>query len=91
MVELLALCSALTLNVLPGSGAPAHANAIEAAVGLGMSDCWELTAEGYLNHVPKAQIIQVLKEAGPGWCRGDEEGCIGGQGGVAAGRHALAA
>jgi ParB family chromosome partitioning protein len=26
----------------------------------------EATAAGYLNHVPKAQILQALKEAGPG-------------------------
>jgi len=29
-----------------------------------MADWWEPTAEGYLNHVPKAQIIEALKEAG---------------------------
>lgn len=26
---------------------------------------WEPTPEGYLNRVPKAQIIAALKEAGP--------------------------
>jgi ParB family transcriptional regulator, chromosome partitioning protein len=35
------------------------------AVGLDMADWWEPTANGYLNHVSKAQIMQALKEAGP--------------------------
>ena len=30
-----------------------------------MYDWWEPTAQGYLNHVPKAQIVQALKEGGP--------------------------
>ncbi|MDP1532903.1 MAG: chromosome partitioning protein ParB, partial [Rubrivivax sp.] len=36
-IDLLALCSALTVNALPGAGAPAHADAIAAAVGLDMA------------------------------------------------------
>ena len=67
LIDLLALCSALTVNVLPGAGASARAsaNAIAAAVGLDMAEWWEPTAAGYLNHVPKAQIVAALKEAGP--------------------------
>jgi hypothetical protein len=95
LIELLALCGALTVNALPGAGAAGSANAIAAALGLDMADWWEPTAEAYLNHVPKAQIIAALKEAGPEsgrwWCRGDEEGCAGERSGIAAGRHALAA
>ena len=30
-----------------------------------MYDWWEPTAQGYLTHIPKAQIVQALKEAGP--------------------------
>jgi ParB family chromosome partitioning protein len=30
-----------------------------------MADWWEPTAEGFLSHVSKAQIVQALKEAGP--------------------------
>ena len=40
-------------------------DAIAEAVGLDMADWWEPTAEGYLSHVPKAQIAKALKEAGP--------------------------
>jgi ParB family chromosome partitioning protein len=65
LIELLALCSALTANSLPAAGAADSANAIAAALGLDMADWWEPTAEGYLNHVPKAQIVAALKEAGP--------------------------
>jgi ParB family chromosome partitioning protein len=38
-----------------------------------MADWWEPTAEGYLNHVPKAQIIAALKEAGPDLAGGGVE------------------
>jgi ParB family chromosome partitioning protein len=64
LIDLLALCSALTLNALPGTGAAASANALTAALGLDMADWWVPTTEGYLSHVPKAQIVAALKEAG---------------------------
>jgi ParB family chromosome partitioning protein len=65
LIDLLALCGALTVNALPGAGAAGSANTIAAALGLDMADWWEPTAEAYLNHVPKTQIIAALKEAGP--------------------------
>ena len=65
LIDLLALCSALTVNALPTAGAASSANAIAAALGLDMAEWWVPTAEGYLNHVPKAQIIAALKDAGP--------------------------
>jgi len=65
LIDLLALCSALTVNALPGAGASASANALAAALRLDMADWWEPTPEGYLSHVPKAQIVEALKEAGP--------------------------
>jgi len=65
LIDLLALCSALTANALPTAGAAGSANAIAAALGLDMADWWEPTAAGYLNHVPKARIIAALNEAGP--------------------------
>ena len=65
LLDLLALCGALTLNTLPSAGATSDTNAIAEAVNLDMADWWEPTAQGYLNHVPKAQIVQALKEAGP--------------------------
>ncbi len=65
LLDLLALCGALTLTALPSAGATLDANAIAEAVDLDMADWWEPTPQGYLNHVPKAQIVQALKEAGP--------------------------
>ena len=73
LIDLLALCSALTVNALPGAGASASANALAAALGLDMADWWEPTPEGYLNHVPKAQIVEALKEAGPDLAGGGVE------------------
>lgn len=49
---------------MPNQGGPRELDAIAAAVGLDMADWWEPTAEGYLSHVSKAQIVQALKEAG---------------------------
>lgn len=66
LLDLLALCTALTLNALPGTGAASDANALAEAVSLDMADWWEPTAAGYLNQVSKAQIVQALREAGPG-------------------------
>ncbi len=65
LLDLLALCAASTLNALPHTGAASDANALAEAVGLDMADWWEPTALGYLNHVPKAQIVLALKEVGP--------------------------
>ena len=38
LLDLLAFCTATTLNALPGSGATSEANAVAAAVGLDMAD-----------------------------------------------------
>ena len=73
LIDLLALCGALTVNALPSAGAAGSANAIAAALGLDMADWWEPTAEAYLNHVPKAQIIEALKEVGPELASGGVE------------------
>ena len=64
LLELLGLCAALTVNALPSVNAARDADAIASAVGVDMADWWEPTAEGFLNHVSKAQIVQALKEAG---------------------------
>ena len=61
LLDLLALCTALTLNALPGTGAASDATALAEAVGLDMADWWEPTAAGYLNQVSKAQIVQDAK------------------------------
>ena len=65
LLDLLAFCAASTLNALPSSGAASEAKVLAEAVGLDMADWWEPTAQGYLNHVSKAQIVNALKEADP--------------------------
>lgn len=66
LLELIALCAALTVNALPSAGSGFEANALASALGLDMADWWETTAEGFLSHVSKAQIVQALREAGTG-------------------------
>lgn len=73
LIDLFALCGSLTVNALPGAGAAGSANAIAAALDLDMAEWWGPTAEAYLNHVPKAQIIEALKEAGPELASGGVE------------------
>jgi ParB family chromosome partitioning protein len=65
LLDLLGLCAALTVNALPSVNAAHDSAAIAQAVGLDMAEWWEPTAEGFLNHVSKAQIVQALREAGP--------------------------
>lgn len=74
LLDLLGLCAALTVNALPTVNAARDADAIARVVGLDMADWWEPTAEGFLNHVSKAQIVQALKEAGPELARDGVEG-----------------
>jgi ParB family chromosome partitioning protein len=74
LLELLGLCTALTVNTLPSVNAARDADAVARAVGLDMADWWEPTADGFLNHVSKAQIVQALNEAGPELARDGVEG-----------------
>lgn len=62
LVELLALCTALTLDagVTRGSG---NSDAIAEAVGLDMADWWAPTATSYLSHVPKSKLAEAVQEA----------------------------
>jgi ParB family chromosome partitioning protein len=69
LLELLGLCAALTVNALPSVNAAHDSAAAAQAVGLDMADWWEPTAEGFLNHVSKAQIVQALKESRPDLAR----------------------
>ena len=55
LLDLLGLCAALTVNALPSVSAARDAAPIAQAVGLDMADWWEPTADGFLNHVSKAQ------------------------------------
>jgi len=64
LLDLLALCVALSLDAVTGRDEARRANDVAKAVGLYMSDWWEFSADGYLRRVSKAQIVGSLKEAG---------------------------
>ncbi|WP_084267430.1 ParB/RepB/Spo0J family partition protein [Azohydromonas lata] len=64
VLDLLAVCTASTLNTVQGREAPQPiADAIAAAVDLDMADWWEPTAESCLNSVPKAKVVDAVHEA----------------------------
>lgn len=66
LLDLLALCSALTVSAWPGSRAVASAKGLANAVKLDMADWWAPTAQSYLSHISKAQIVEAIKEIDPG-------------------------
>lgn len=64
VLDLLAVCTASTLNAVQGREAPQPiTDAIAAAVGLDMSGFWQPSAESYLGAVPKAKVLQAVSEA----------------------------
>ncbi len=64
VLDLLAVCTASTLNAVQGREAPQPvADAIAAAVGLDMANYWEASGESYLNSVPKAKVVDAVREA----------------------------
>jgi ParB family chromosome partitioning protein len=63
LLELLALCSALSVSAMSGHEADTTGDALAAAVGLDMADWWTPTAGSYLAQVPKARIVEAVTEA----------------------------
>ena len=63
LLELLALCSALSVNAMSGREADHTGDALAAAVGLDMADWWTPTSGSYLTQVPKARIVEAVTEA----------------------------
>ncbi|WP_156901614.1 hypothetical protein [Azohydromonas australica] len=75
ILDLLAVCTASTLNTVQGREAPQPiAAAIAAAVDLDMADWWEPTAESYLLSVPKAKVIDAVREGAGAEAAADLEG-----------------
>ena len=95
LMELLALCAAMSLDAVTAAPRVHPADDIAAAVRLDMADWWSATATSYLAQVPKARIVDsvseaVSAEAGAGADQA-EKGRGGSQSQSAAHRHALAA
>ena len=63
LLELLALCSALSVSAMSGREADTTGDALAAAVGLDMADWWTPTASSYLAQVPKARIVEAVTAA----------------------------
>ena len=51
-------------DAVTGRDEARRADDIAQAVGLNMSDWWNASADGYLKHVSKAQIVEALRKAG---------------------------
>jgi ParB family chromosome partitioning protein len=63
VLDLLAVCTASTLNAVQGrESLQPVADAIAAAVDLDMADWWEPTAQSYLLSVPKTKVIDAVRE-----------------------------
>ena len=63
MIDLLALCAALTVNAVASTSGTHAADELAAAVSLDMADWWTPTAANYLRQVPKALIVDTVSEA----------------------------
>ncbi len=64
LVQLLTLCSALSLNAISGSGKTESTQALAGALGLKMADWWTPTGPSYLGAVSKALIAEAVEDAG---------------------------
>lgn len=62
LLDLLALCSALSVNTIVRQECAHPGDALAAAVELDMADWWTPTAGSYLNHVPKARIVEDVTD-----------------------------
>ena len=63
LLDLLALCAALSINTVIASAQDHPGDAVAKAVGLDMADWWTPTATSYLQQVPKARIVEAVTEA----------------------------
>lgn len=66
LVQLLAVCVASTVDVVtPRAVQQQTGEAMAQAVGLDMATWWKPSAEGYFRHIPKAAILQAVREFAP--------------------------
>lgn len=66
LVRLLAVCVAVTVDVVTPRAAQHHPGAeLAQAVGLDMAAWWKPTADGYFQHVPKAAILEAVEQYAP--------------------------
>jgi ParB family chromosome partitioning protein len=65
VIALLAHCTARYVDVIGQSGPSADAVALASAAALDMRDYWQPTADAFLKRVPKATILEALREVDP--------------------------
>ncbi|MCA8270377.1 ParB/RepB/Spo0J family partition protein [Burkholderia vietnamiensis] len=63
VIDLLAFCTAATVDGVHGGESEKPLAKIAPVVNLDMSKYWTATADSYFNHVSKARIAEVVKEA----------------------------
>ena len=63
VLELVTFCLAASLNMQARRGNDHTGAALAAALGLNMADWWTSTAEGYLKHILKAQVLAAVSNA----------------------------
>ena len=63
LMELLALCAALSIDAVTTSSTKHPADALAGAVGLDMAEWWSPTGSSYFAQVSKAQISEAVREA----------------------------
>lgn len=62
LLNVLSVCTALSINGVSRNDAPNAVNAIAGALDLNLSAYWQPTRESYLNHVSKDRIVAVVSE-----------------------------
>ena len=63
IAELLALCTALSVDAVEGKPGISHSSELAKAASLDMADWWAPTAEGYLGKIPKSEILAIVTTA----------------------------
>jgi ParB family chromosome partitioning protein len=64
VLDLLAFCTALSVDAIQGNDAPCVSfTELAKAVELNMCDWWEPTQASYFQHVPKLRIVEVVTAA----------------------------
>lgn len=66
LLEILAFCTAATIDATTGSAGQTPAPALFAALNIDMADWWTPTADSYLGNVPKSKVIEAVSEAAGG-------------------------
>lgn len=66
LVRLLAVCVAATVDVVTPRATPLQPGTeLAQAVGLDMAAWWKPTSEGYFQHIPKAAILDAVRDFAP--------------------------